>query len=186
MKRKDINVGDELFYARPGDWNYDKGSYPAERVRVVSVSPYHQTDFGRGPMPGGNGVLVEVLDVETGKPGEPYRWGNNRYAVNIMFLRGPYAETAAMLAARREEKSAARRGISERRKAVSAAVATVVNRARLDGWSSVHDVTSWEATEVRNARVSISLADFERMLNKIDELGNAVQEFIGEADAEGE
>jgi hypothetical protein len=170
VKRSELNVGDELYHATPGDWKGGYTSNPGRRVRVVSVAPHRKRSYDHSPTTAnsGNGVLVEVLNEVDGKPMR-YRWGTG-YVVQLAHLRGPYAATLAAVEAQRVERNQARRDAVTARKNVAETVGKVVDQARLDGWSSVQNSTEWTTENTRYARVSMSFTDFERMLRTIDDL----------------
>lgn len=171
MKRSELVVGDELYHARLVDWRdgYTK-TQPDSRVRVLSLDPYTVASYIRAPIRSstGTGVLVEVLDEKTGAP-RAFPWGTG-YVVRLGHLRGPYAATVTAVAARRAARATIQDEESARRRALTDAVDATIDRARLDGWSSARSEASWGTIHPRNVRVSVSLADFERMLARLETL----------------
>lgn len=90
MKRSDIHVGDELFYARSNAWQkYGDGC----KAVVVDTQPYSITRVTYGsdyyrPDANGKAVLVDLYDSHVSdKP--------RRTAVPTAHLRGPYEATKA-------------------------------------------------------------------------------------------
>jgi hypothetical protein len=171
MKRSELKVGDELYHARPADWRDGTAGFPGRRVRVLSVGPHRTLTYSNEPIKtnAGNGVLVEVLDEQTGKP-YTWRWGNTGYVVQLAHLRGPWAETLAAVERRRTENRAARDAATTAVRAVQAAADAAVDRARRDGIHSALNVTRHDAERLDWARVSISLDDLNAILEQLARL----------------
>lgn len=130
MKRSDLKVGDELYYARPGEWTDLR---LGDKVTVVAVEPYQEIRSTWGmrrsepykQVPSGNGVLVEGPS-----------WGGDlaKIVVQLGHLRGPYAETAAKVEALRAEADAATKAAREARAAHSRALGALERRAEAAGY----------------------------------------------------
>jgi hypothetical protein len=131
VKRSDLTVGAEVYYAKPSDWDGNRGC----KAIVLATEPHGTRRFERGdarfyPNGRGAGVLVELH-----KPG----WDPRRDVVPLGHLRGPYAETAAVV----EEQAARHRDYliqqEAKRKAIRASADAVASRAREAGFR-VHGV----------------------------------------------
>jgi hypothetical protein len=97
MKRSELKVGDELYWAKPHDWQKD---YTGKKVTVLHVEPYGRDEYGRREIRKeysgkGNGVHVRV-----DHPG--FNYGEE--VVRLGDLRGPYAATLAEVEARQDAK----------------------------------------------------------------------------------
>ena len=160
MKRTELQVGAELYHAKPGDWRDDYTSHPGRRVRVVSVDPHRS--FSDEPIKTntGNGVLVDVLDEQTGKP-KSWRWGTG-YVVQLGHLRGPYAETLAKVEQERTAKREATLRAKAQRDADRGVMDALVARAQAAGLLSV-----W-ARDTNT--VSMRIEDLATVLDKLDHL----------------
>lgn len=100
MKRSELNVGDELYYAQPRDW---ADMRIGVRVVVVSTKPHKSATGWSRATPfketvTGSGVLVDIF-----RPGLSPR----RSCVQLGHLRGPFAEVEADVRRQREERFAA-------------------------------------------------------------------------------
>lgn len=129
MKRSELNVGDELYYAKPGDWHRD---YDGKKVVVLSVEPYRDRlgqDRGRGDrflkVDKGTGVLVEIHSKTTGR---------YRRVVQLAQLHGPYETVAAEVRARAEQRHARDVAIMADRVAFRSAADAVAWRAHEAGF----------------------------------------------------
>jgi hypothetical protein len=124
MKRSELNVGDELYYADRYTWAHD---HLGARVTVVAIEPYvinswdHQ--IVKGP---GSGVLVDVHHDQ--RP-------QTQTVVQLHNLRGPYREIMAEVETRRtvaREQVDGRLAARAEREARSAEVAEHACRLGLD------------------------------------------------------
>lgn len=96
MKRSELNVGDELFYARKWEWGQHEGT----KVRVLSTEPYGRDyDHRKVPRKSGTGVLVSPVDVNGKK-----QWDE---IVQLSQLRGQWADVEPVQAKLRAERQAA-------------------------------------------------------------------------------
>lgn len=163
MKRKDLKVGDELYFANPYEWDHNVvpddderfSRHDLGRVTVLAVEPYadrsgawsRHTDYQ--PTARGNGVLVE-------KKGR-------RRVVQLAYLRGPWESTLAEVEARaKEDREASRQAEAERDARRDAT--TAVTRRAADAGFSVEPYTRHG-----EAQLLISAADLTRLLDRLDE-----------------
>ena len=77
MKRTDLHVGDELYWATPSDW---KANRTGKKVTVLHVEPYGRAEFGRREIRPesdgrGNGVHVKVQQPSFGDYEDVVRLG---------------------------------------------------------------------------------------------------------------
>lgn len=97
MKRADLKVGAELFYARRWEWQANQGY----RATVLAVEPYERNRSVRRseklfrPATKGQGVHVRI---HTDDPYNPDRDD----VVPLSTLRGPWAEVSAEITERRK------------------------------------------------------------------------------------
>ncbi len=122
MKRAELHVGDELFYATPYNWRQFRGT----KAVVVAVEPYKANTFARNPFldtTSGPGVLVDL----------DYHAGPRRDVVSLAHLRGPYATVEAQMEAARERRVAEYRDAADQRAARQDAADAVVERAAAAG-----------------------------------------------------
>lgn len=161
MKRVDIKVGAELFYDRSSNWetNYYSGS----KVVVVDNSPYEIRAgyLPRGALryrkdPAGRAVLVDIYDDRGSVLG--------REAVPTGHLRGPYEETKAVRAARREQDATAAREAEERSEKVYSQVGQALDAAHLIGVFAGRD-------NAIRGHVSVSAARFAAMVDALTAAG---------------
>lgn len=125
MKRSDLKVGDELFYAKPYEWSRHCGS----KTTVLAVEPYGTHKFARGdarfhPSGKGGGVLVEIHQVG---------FGPRKDVVPLGHLRGLYATVAAEMKVKREALAVKRMAAHDEREAIRANADAVADRARVAG-----------------------------------------------------
>lgn len=134
MKRSELTVGAELYYAERYDWGNNHpadGTYAGWRLgkaTVLAVEPYAHETYGFGrrirQTGRGNGVLVEIA-------------GHQRL-VQLANLRGPYEQTLAEVKeryARDQELAARQQDVREQR---TARVNAVVKRLTAAGAPSAH------------------------------------------------
>lgn len=128
MKRSELKVGDELYYAKPRDWDHD---HAGNKAVVLAVEPHMARDMHirRGErfveIDKGNGVLVEIHES---------RFSPRRDVVSLAHLRGPYAAVAAEVKIRAEQRRDRVATIQAQQKAVKAAADAVAQRARDAGF----------------------------------------------------
>lgn len=135
MKRTELTVGAELYYARPYEWKNDR---TGDRVVVVATEPHRQRDWIITEVPIGNGVLVN-------NPGKPER----TVVVPLGHLRGPYAEIKAEVEARAAERRKLRAEEEERRDRRRDAAISIARRARDAGYATWLDQTPGQDLMIR-------------------------------------
>jgi hypothetical protein len=145
VKRSELNVGDELLYAKPYDWDsgYTSGG---EKAVVVAVEPHKET-AGWGFRGGrtyaqvakGNGVLVDLhRDGQT----------PSRRVVQLGHLRGPYAQAAAEMESRAKRRQDADDVKRSKRNAADAQARELDERAKAAGLTSVSWSMRWNESDV--------------------------------------
>lgn len=147
MKRASLKVGDELYWAKPWEWD----NYYGKKVTVVSVEPYEWSRVYRKHMPrsNGNGVLVE-FDVP----------GDNRKRQDIAMLghlRGPYETVTSEVEADRAARAEANRIASEAADARMVRAAALIDRLKTFG------VSAYPGDGSRS--LSIGVNDVEKLLD---------------------
>jgi len=164
MKRTELVVGAELYYARERDWaTPEYGSGHGEMVKVLAVEPWedrpHYGMRDSRPMDErlracekGNGVLVERQIGD---------WRSYRDIVFLAHLKGPYAATHATVSAwvrkRDEAKATAEDQRLDRHSRAKVSAASI-------------DVRPVDVT-YNGRNVTLDLATFEAMAVALAELG---------------
>lgn len=188
MLRKQIRVGDVLYWQESGDWNR-ASLYDAARVTVLAVEPHRPDTYGPGDyVPGRPRSTKDMLVSFERRNADGSGFDPAiRRLVRVADLRGPWEETLAARLAMEAAKRDRAREDREKRETVAVAVEAAIERAMRSSFTTARNATSsFDNRSMALARVSVSLADFERMLNRLDELEQAAQELIGEREAEGE
>lgn len=151
MKRNELRVGEELYYARERDWaTPEHGSGYGARVKVLAVVPWKHFPRSNeeqkfGPCDSGNGVLVERAGG-TWNHGKPYR-----DVVPLAHLKGGYdainAEVERWCKQRDESKATAENARLDRRsRAVAARNAIgVIAEVTYNGVNVTVDLKTFEA-----------------------------------------
>lgn len=173
MKRSELNVGDELYWAKPGDWTHD---YIGKKVTVLHVEPYGRSHYShRGTLRAehdgkGNGVHVQVHN-----PG----FGSREDVVQLGHLRGPYAATLAEVEAQIDAKDKARREATAHRIDLAATRNAMTRRAHDAGYrfGGMYgpDAETMVATNVETLgamldRIEALTADVSRLEDEITDL----------------
>jgi pyruvate-formate lyase-activating enzyme len=152
VKRSELNVGDELYHAKPYEWTHD---LTGRQVVVLSVEPVKRRDWGhRGIMPAvkSGGVHVRVIT-----PGFT-DWED---VVRLQDLRGPYDATLTEVKARQKRNQEQAREDEERAAARVARTDAVVARARAKG------ATSAKRNYASPGRVTIDAEELAALLDRL-------------------
>jgi hypothetical protein len=154
VKRSELNVGDELYYARSTNWE-DRSAY-GQRAVVVDAGcwerPIRHWGFDNNPRPAskGNGVLVDLYSDGRAKP-----W---REVVTLGQLKGPWLEVKTRVdkaEAQRREREAADRAEQDTE---WTAARSAADRARRLGFAQI-------VAQQYPTRITILAADLEVLLD---------------------
>lgn len=158
MKRSELKVGDELYWAKPYDWKHD---HTGKKVTVLHVEPYGRAEYGRREIRPerdgkGSGVHVEVNGFGVRDWKDVVRLGD---------LRGPWETTRDAVEARVEAKRQHENDERVRRNAERQTRTAIVDRAKATGYGF-----ALVAGDRMEGRVMTTVETLGLMLDRIETL----------------
>lgn len=160
MKRSELTVGAELFYAEPSAWKDNQvpagdGGYRLGKAKVLAIEPYAYNAWRpRGqeiePASKGSGVLVEIA--------------GHRRVVQLGHLRGPWEATLAEVKERhaRDLERMARHQDEREQRAIQ--INAVVQRLADAGATSAH------RTGYDSGSITVRAEELTALLDRLDAL----------------
>lgn len=160
MKRSELKVGDELYYARYRDW--ETAPHGGQKVVVLSTEPYRRLSVGYygpdhkpwRPDPQGALVLVEIHNLT-------YR---HQDVVSLASLKGPYGKVAAEVAARAKTRRDRERALEAKRHDQAAQQQAVIARAERAGV----EARTWLHTSASEEYVMLKVDELDRLLDRLE------------------
>ena len=167
MKRSELKVGDELYYAAPRNW---EAGYDGKRVTVLATEPYKQPDiWSRNGKPfqvsTGAGVYVRIHS----------KYGDNDTVVQLGHLRGPWGTISAEVEARQDAKRLALIEAQTARRTADNIRGHAIRRAAGGGYTFTTTVGLGS-----HGRVETTVETLGAMLDRIDALIAEVADLEGQ------